>query len=72
MAGRGILAEICTSHTQLKKSGISHTHTQSMRKFPIKTKTDSGNTHDRDEIYVISRFNTKFWHILTPFNFIFI
>ena len=34
-------------HTQLKKSGIPHTHihTQSMRGFPIKTGTGSGNTH---------------------------
>ena len=34
-------------HTQLKKSGIphTHTHTQSMRGFPVKTGTGSGNTH---------------------------
>jgi len=34
-------------HTQLKKSGIlhTHTHTQSMRRFLVKTGTDSGNTH---------------------------
>jgi len=34
-------------HTQLKKSGIprTHTHTQSMRGFPVKTGTNSGNTH---------------------------
>jgi len=32
-------------HTQLKKSGIPHTHTQSMRGFPVKTGTGSGNTH---------------------------
>ena len=32
-------------HTQLKKSGIPHTHTQSMREFPVKTGTGSGNTH---------------------------
>ena len=51
MAGTGIMAGICTSHThphtQLKKSGIphTHTHTQSMRGFPVKTGTSSGNTH---------------------------
>jgi len=34
-------------HTQLKKSGIpyTHTHTQSMRGFPVKTGANSGNTH---------------------------
>jgi len=32
-------------HTQLKKSGILHTHTQSMRGFPVKPRTDSGNTY---------------------------
>jgi len=34
-------------HTQLKKSGIPHIHThiQSMRRFPVKTGTDSDNTH---------------------------
>jgi len=32
-------------HTQLKKSGIPHTHTQSMRGFPVKTGTGSDNTH---------------------------
>ena len=31
-------------HTQLKKSGIPHTHTQSMRGFPVKTGTGSDNT----------------------------
>jgi len=51
MAGTGIMAGICTSHThhhtQLKKSGIPHihTHTQLIRGFPVKTGTDSGNTH---------------------------
>jgi len=45
--GTGIMAGICTSHTQLKKSGISHTHThtQSMRGFSVKTGTGSDNTH---------------------------
>lgn len=33
------------SHTQLKKSGIPHTHTQSMWGFPVKTGTSSDNTH---------------------------
>jgi len=41
---------ICTSpshpHTQLKKFGISHTHTQSMRSFSIKTDMGSDNTHE--------------------------
>jgi len=32
-------------HTQSKKSGIPYTHTQSMRGFPVKTGTGSGNTH---------------------------
>jgi len=34
-------------HTQLKKSGIphTHTHTQSMRGFPVKPGTGSGNTY---------------------------
>ena len=32
-------------HTQLKKSEIPHTHTQSMRGFSVKTGTGSGNTH---------------------------
>jgi len=34
-------------YTQLKKSGIphTHTHTQSMWGFPVKTWTGSGNTH---------------------------
>jgi len=32
-------------HIQLKKLGISHTHTQSIREFPVKTETDSDNTH---------------------------
>jgi len=32
-------------HTQLKKSTIPHTHTQSMRGFPVKTETSLGNTH---------------------------
>jgi len=32
-------------HTQLKKLEIPHTHTQSMRGFPLKTRTGSGNTH---------------------------
>jgi len=53
MAGTGIMAGIYSSsspsHTQLKKSGIlhtyTHTHTQSMREFPVKTETGSDNTH---------------------------
>jgi len=32
-------------HTQLKKSRISHTHTQSIRGFSVKTGTGSDNTH---------------------------
>ena len=52
MTGTGIMAGICYLHThpytQLKKSGIphTHTHTQLMRGFPVKTGTDSGNTHE--------------------------
>jgi len=43
MTGTGIMVGICTSpytspHTQLKKSGIPNTHTQSMREFPSKQK----------------------------------
>jgi len=49
MAGRVLWRVYVHSHThpQLKKSGIPHTHihTQSMRGFPVKTGTGSGNTH---------------------------
>ena len=47
MAGRILWRVYVHPHTQLKKSGISHTHThtQSMRGFPIKTGTGSDNTH---------------------------
>ena len=40
-------------HTQLKKLGIPHTHTytQSMRGFPVKTGTSSGNTYGDEFIY---------------------
>jgi len=40
-------------HTQLKKSEIPHTHihTQSMRGFPVKTGTGSGNTHGDEFIF---------------------
>jgi len=39
-------------HTQLKKSGIpyTHTHTQSMRRFSVKTGTGSDNTHEDEFI----------------------
>jgi len=32
-------------HTQLKKSEILCTYTQSIRRFPVKTGTSSDNTH---------------------------
>jgi len=39
-------------HTQSKKSEILHTHTltQSVRRFPVKTETGSDNTHDDEFI----------------------
>jgi len=50
MAGTSIMAGICNPHThphtQLKNSGIPHTHTQSMREFYFKTGTGLGNTHE--------------------------
>ena len=44
---RGYVHPQTHPHTQLKKSGIphTHTHTQSMRGYPVKTGTVSGNTH---------------------------
>jgi len=47
-------------HTQLKKSGIPHTHTQSMRRFPVKMGTGSGNTHgDRFICHIYLDVNCK-------------
>jgi len=49
MAGTSIIAGICTSPSSslypIEKSGIPHTHTQSMRGFTVKTRTGSDNTH---------------------------
>ena len=62
MVETGIIVEICTStylsHTQLKKLGIphTHTHTQLMQKFSIKTRTDSDNTHEDEFFYHIQDF----------------
>jgi len=39
------MAGICTSSYPIKKVGTFHTHTQSMRRFSIKTGTGLGNTH---------------------------
>jgi len=67
MAGTGIMTGICISPypiekvgdspTQLKKSGISHTHTnaQSMWGFLVKTGTGSDNTHGAG-LFAISRW----------------
>jgi len=54
MAGTSIMAgyvhPLTHLHTQLKKSGIPHTHThtytRSMREFSVKTRTSSDNTHE--------------------------
>jgi len=69
MTGTGIMAGIYSSpstshpHTQLKKSGIphTHTHTQSMRGFPVKTGTgiprqngDGFGQYPRRQIYLSS------------------
>jgi len=47
--------------TQLKKSGIprTHTHTQLMRGFPVKTGTNSGNTHGTN-LFAISTSESEF------------
>jgi len=47
---RGYVHPYNHPYTQLKKSGIphSHTHTQSMWEFTVKTETGSDNTH-KDE-----------------------
>jgi len=44
---RGYVYPYTHPHTQLKKSGIlhTHTHTRSMREFSVKTGTSSDNTH---------------------------
>ena len=42
---RGYVHPHTYPHTQLKKSGILHTHTQSMWGFPVKMGTSLGNTH---------------------------
>jgi len=51
MGGRILWRVYVHPHTQLKKSGIPHTHTQSMRGFPVKTGTGSDNTHMDGFIY---------------------
>ena len=49
MAGTCIMTGICTSPYPspypTEKVGDSHTHTQSMRGFPVKTGTGSDNTY---------------------------
>jgi len=50
---RGYIHPYPHPHTQLKKSGIPHTHTQSMRGFPVKTGTGSDNTGT--SLFAISR-----------------
>jgi len=42
---RGYVHPHTHPHIQLKKLGIPHTHTQSMRGFPVKTETGSDNIH---------------------------
>ena len=53
MVGMGIMVEICTSTYPspypIEKVG-PHTHTWSMRGFPVKTRTGSGNTHENEFI----------------------
>jgi len=47
MVGTGIMTGICTSPYPTEKVGIphTHTHTQSMWGFPVKTGTSSNNIH---------------------------
>jgi len=45
------------SHTQLKKSETPHTHTQSLRGFPVKTGKGSDNTYEAS-LFVISTQKT--------------
>jgi len=69
MAGTGIMAGIysspSTSSYPIKKSGIphTHTHTQSMRGFSVKTGTGSDNTHMDGficHLYLVSNVSEQF------------
>jgi len=78
VAGTNIMAGIYTHpHTQLKKSGIlhTHTHTQSMRGFPVRQNGDEFEQYPREQVYLPSlcpnRINENILSIILPCFYIY-